>query len=404
MQANLSSAFTLLASTVREHEPPVVYQQASSSTNDGLPLEQATDVDSLPGSPTIKLHLHDELLLADFEPPTKRRRVNDGASVAPPTVWPPLNFDMPQLVTRDDATVHIHARHQRDLPPVQAWALPAPKLVWEPAWEPGQQSQTADQEAAPATLAVTLEARSERPLSSHIHISRNSVAVRPAIDAKVVPSFTSYHDELSSTGTFNVRELIDSLKNGGRFWNGEGDRIWYAKALMNLLARMSTLQGTPKAQFDPQEYAQLVRESLRWLALAALAITQIEPGVPAVVHLQPPLEGDLHAENVISCHLLRLMRDYGNLRKLALSVSDLLERSEKKTFRWGVKFTLFSQWDSGTIRLKPAELDALCTLKLKKNSSPMRLLGAIRGYAKSLEASTVLADVVENDQKVEHND
>ena len=221
--------------------------------------------------------------------------------------------------------------------------------------------------------------------------------MRPPVNARVVPSFSSYHDELSTAGTFNLHELIESLKHGGRFWNGEGDRIWYAKALMNLLARMSALQGTPKAQFDPQEYAQLVRESLRWLALAALAITQIETGSPAVIHLPPPFEDDLYAENVISCHLLRLMRDYGNFRKMALSVSDLLERSEKKTFRWGVKFALFSQWDTGNTRLKPTELEALCTLKLKKNSSAMRLLSAIRAYAKSLEPTTVLAEAVEGD-------
>ena len=398
MQAKPSPVLSPLASIVREYALPVAHQQDSSSTDDGLPPEQATDNVSSPSSPSIKLHLHDESLSAAFEPPAKRRRVDDGTSVAPPTAWPPLNFDMPQLVTRDDATVHIHARHQREPQPVQAWALPAAKLVWEPTWAPGPQSQAAGQDANPAALAVTLEARAERPLSSHIQLARNSVLVGLPVDARVVPSFSSYHDTLSATGTFNLRELMESLRRGGRFWNSEGDRIWYAKALMHLLARMSTLQGTPKAQFDSQEYAQLVRESLRWLALAALAITQIEPGASAVVRLPPPYEENLYAENVISCHMLRLMREYGNFRKLALSVCDLLERSEKKTFRWGVKFALFSQWDTGKLRLKPAELEALCTLKLKKNSSAMRLLGAIRAHAKCLEVSAVLADVVEGDQ------
>ena len=306
--------------------------------------------------------------------------------------WPPLTFSYPVLVVPAERleAIRVNKDSGRLAQPQQGLSGPgldaalrthciAPPIVPAPAVTPAQ----AKAQPVPVT-STPVPAILMTDDGGTFSVIREESHAGTAEQDEIVLQLHTCRKSLAASGTFAMQCLIDLLAdNGGarnsHFHGGETARMQIAREIIDLLFDMVAMHGTPKARFDQASLDRVCDSLLQWYGRSSYALSRIDP-----VRRYTSGMHNMVDENIINTFVLHAMCRSEKMRDFMLGKFSSMETELKSLFKMSAKIDILRQWSEGEIALSPAELRALCMLKLSSNSSSSKLLYLVRSYAGQL--------------------
>lgn len=306
--------------------------------------------------------------------------------------WPPLTFAYPVLVVPAERleAIRVNKESGRLAQAQQGLSGPgldaalrahcvAPPIVPAPSVIPVQaKAQPVPVTSTPVFAILMTDDDDTLPVTraeSHAGASEQN---------EILLQLHACRKALAASGTFAIDELIKQLvDNGGgkhsHFLGGVSARKAIAREITELLHDMVAMHGTPQARFDQASLDRIADSLLQWCGRASYALSRSEQTQRYSVGM-----GELIDENVINTIVLHATCRSEKMRDFMLGKFYRMDVELKTHFKMAVKVKILRQWYAGEIALNPAEILALCMLKLSSNASSDRLLFLIRSYADQL--------------------
>ncbi len=343
-----------------------------------MSLDSAASVDALVDTPVDAL--------------SDAMRGSEAGQHWPRLNWPPLAAGYPVLVVPAERLEVIRSARDRGLfmPAQQGLSgqgldaalhvhCIAPPIIRAPAVIP---ASTNVSPRAVICHAVLAERMSDDEDVVPAIIEKDCASLSASSD--IITQLRTCRSALAASGSFAMQDLIRLLsENGGarhsRFIGGEAARTDIVRELLDLLGDMVAMHGTPQARFDQASLTHFGLSVLQWCGRSSYAFRLLD-------HVQRYSLGvqDMVDENIINTIVLLAMWRSEKMRDFILGTFEKIDTELKEHFRISTKFRILRQLAVGDVTLSPAEMMALCTLKLSSNTSPDRLLFRIRKHADQL--------------------
>ncbi len=351
-----------------------------------MSLDSAPSVDAPVDAPA------DTSIDTSAETPSDATHGSEAGQHRPRLNWPPLAVSYPVLVVPAERLAVIRSAKDSGLFVPRQQGLSGQGLdvalrehCIAPPMVPALGVIPAPINASPGTVpchAVLAERMSDDGDVVPAIVEEDSASLSASSD--ILVQLRTCRSALAASGSCAMQDLIGLLsENGGakhsRFFGGEAARIDIARELLDLLGDLVAMDGTPQARFDQASLTHFGLSVLQWCGRSSYAFRSLD-------HVQRYSVGvqDMVDENIINTLVLLAMWRSEKMRDFMLGTFEKIDTELKEHFRISTKFRILRQLAVGDVTLSPAEMMALCTLKLSSNTSSDRLLFRIRKHADQL--------------------